>query len=122
MDERYVEALEALPFAVYATDPAGRISFYNDAAANLWGRRPTLERDRWCGSWRIYGMDGTVLPHDRCPMAVAIRENRRVRSVTAWAERPDGTRVHFKPLPTPLHDLNDNLLGAVNVLINLGAA
>jgi hypothetical protein len=26
------------------------------------------------------------------------------RAMTAVAERPDGTRVHFMPFPTPLHD------------------
>jgi len=122
LDERYAEAFETLPYAVYTTDAAGRITFYNEAAAALWGRRPRLESDRWCGSWRIYSLDGSLLPHDRCPMAVALRENRKVRGVTAIAERPDGTRVHFRPLPTPLHDRNDNLVGAVNVLIELGAA
>ncbi|QRM30384.1 hypothetical protein JO965_05065 [Microvirga sp. VF16] len=121
-ETQYVDLLAALPFAVYMTDATGRITFYNEAAVALWGRRPVLGRDRWCGSWHIYSLNGTPLPHDRCPMAVAIREDRRVRGVTAIAERPDGTRVHFKPFPTPLHDTNDNLVGAVNVLLDLGAA
>ena len=81
-----------------------------------------LGRDRWSGSWDIYTLNGAPLPHDRCPMAVAIREDRKVRGVTAIAERPDGTRVQFRPLPTPLHDAKDNLVGAVNVLLVLGAA
>jgi hypothetical protein len=55
-------------------------------------------------------------------MAVAIHEDRRVRGVTAVAERPDGTRVHFRPFPTPLHDAYDNLVGAVNVLIDVDVA
>jgi PAS domain-containing protein len=121
-ETHYANILAALPFAVYATDAAGRITFYNEAAVALWGRRPVLGRDRWCGSWRIYAVDGSLLPHDRCPMAVAIREDRQVRGVTALAERPDGTRVHFMPFPTPLHDGNNRLVGAVNVLIDLGAA
>jgi PAS domain-containing protein len=121
-EARYADLLAALPFAVYTTDATGRITFYNEAAVALWGRRPVLGRDRWCGSWHIYSLNGAPLPHDRCPMAVAIREDRRIRGVTAVAERPDGTRVHFQPFPTPLHDANDNLVGAVNVLLNLGAA
>jgi PAS domain-containing protein len=119
---RYADMLAALPFAVYTTDASGRITFYNEAAVALWGRRPVLGRDRWCGSWRIYTLNGASLPHDRCPMAVAIHEDRRVRGVTAVAERPDGTRVHFRPFPTPLHDANDNLIGAVNVLIDVDVA
>lgn len=122
METRYAEVLQALPFAAYTTDADGRITFYNESAAALWGRRPVLGQDRWCGSWRIYDLDGTLLPHDHCPMAVAIREDRKVRGVTAFAERPDGTRVHFRPFPTPLHDANDNLIGAVNVLVDIGAA
>jgi PAS domain-containing protein len=122
IETRYAEVLQALPFAVYITDAAGRITFYNESAVTLWGRRPVLGQDRWCGSWRIYALDHTLLPHDRCPMAVAIRENRKVRGVTAFAERPDGTRVHFRPFPTPLHDANDNLVGALNVLVDIGAA
>jgi PAS domain-containing protein len=119
---RYADMLAALPFAVYTTDATGRITFYNEAAVALWGRRPVLGRDRWCGSWRIYALNGAPLPHDRCPMAVAIHEDRRVRGVTAVAERPDGTRVHFRPFPTPLHDAHDNLVGAVNVMIDVDVA
>jgi len=116
------DILAALPVAVYATDAAGQLTFYNDAAVALWGRRPTLGQERWCGSWRIFARDGSPLPHDCCPMAVAIREDRKVRGVSAPAERPDGTRVHFMPFPTPLHDANNQLVGAVNVLIDLGQA
>jgi PAS domain-containing protein len=118
----YADILAALPFAVYATDTTGRLTFYNEAAVTLWGRRPVLGQERWCGSWRIYALDGSLLPHEHCPMAVALREDRRVRGVTAVAERPDGSRVHFMPFPTPLHDAGDQLVGAVNVLIDLGAA
>jgi PAS domain-containing protein len=121
IDPKYPELLEALPVAVYATDAEGRITFYNEAAATLWGRRPILGEERWCGSWRIYLPDGTPLPHDRCPMAVALLENRKVRNVEAVVEKPDGTRVHFMPYPTPLHDASGALIGAVNILIDIGS-
>jgi hypothetical protein len=42
--------------------------------------------------------------------------------MTAVAERPDGTRVHFRPFPTPLHDAHNNLVGAINVLIDVQVA
>ena len=118
----YADILAASPLPAYTTDPEGQITFYDEAAVALWGRRPVLGQERWCGSWRIYALDGSLLPHERCPMAVAIQEDRRVRGVTAVAERPDGSRVHFMPFPTPLHDASDRLVGAVNVLIDLGAA
>ena len=36
------EAVQALPAAIYTTDAEGRITFYNEAAAALWGCRPEL--------------------------------------------------------------------------------
>ncbi|HEX8544074.1 MAG TPA: PAS domain S-box protein [Pseudomonas sp.] len=91
--------LEALPAAVYTTDAEGRITFYNRAAVELSGRTPQLG-DLWCVTWKLFNTDGSYLPHDECPMAVALRENRVIRGVEAVAERPDGTRVPFTPYPT----------------------
>src|SRR5262245_23237431 len=47
------DLLEALPVAVYTTDADGRITFYNRAAAELWGHHPELGSSQWCGSWRL---------------------------------------------------------------------
>jgi PAS domain S-box-containing protein len=111
--------LEALPAAVYTTDALGRITFYNQAAADLWGRRPALGSDAWCGSWRLYWPDGTPMPHDQCPMAVALKEQRPIRGAEAMAERPDGTRISFLAYPTPLFDRSGAVIGAVNTLVDI---
>jgi len=118
-DRRFRQLLDALPAAVYTTDAAGRITFYNEAAAVLWGCRPELGNSEWCGSWRLFWPDGRSLPHDECPMAIALKENRAVRGAEAIAERPDGTRVPFIPYPTPLHDASGKLVGAVNMLVDI---
>ena len=117
-EERYRRFLDALGVAVYTTDADGHITFFNEAAATFWGRRPALGEE-WCGSLRIYRTDGEYLPHDQCPMAIALRENRPVRGVEAIAERPDGSRVWFMPFPTPLRDDDGQLIGAVNVLVDV---
>jgi PAS domain S-box-containing protein len=111
--------LDALPAAIYTTDAAGRITYYNDAAVDLAGRRPQLGTDEWCVTWRLYWPDGTPLAQDQCPMAVALKEDRAVRGVEAVAERPDGTKVPFIPYPTPLHDAAGRLVGAVNMLVDV---
>ena len=113
------ELLSLLPAAIYMTDAEGRITFYNEAAADLWGCRPELGKSEFCGSWRLFRPDGTPLPHDECPMAVALKEKRPIRGQDAVAERPDGTRVPFLPFPTPLFDASGNLVGAVNVLVDI---
>src|SRR3982751_2666580 len=118
--ERHLRApLEALPAAIYLTEAQGRITFYNQAAVALAGRRPEVGRDRWCVTWRLYQPDGTPLPHEHCPMAVALKENRSIRGVEAVAERPDGSRIPFMPFPTPLRDAAGALVGGVNLLLDL---
>jgi len=118
-DDHHRQILEALPAAVYATDAAGRITYYNEAAAELWGHRPELGNARWCGSWKLSWPDGTPLPHDECPMAVSLREGRPVRGLEAVAERPDGRLIPFVPYPTPLYDASGTLVGAVNLLVDI---
>jgi PAS domain-containing protein len=51
-EERYRSLVHALPAAIYTCDAQGHILLYNDAAVELWGRRPELGEERWCGSWR----------------------------------------------------------------------
>jgi len=112
------EILEALPVAVYITDAEGRITFYNQAAAGLWGHRPKLGTDFWCGSWRLYWPDGAPMAHHECPMATAIKEGRPIRDIEAVLERPDGARVPFRPYPRPLKDESGRVIGAINLLID----
>ena len=112
------EWLELLPVAIYTTDADGRITFYNEAAATLWGRRPELGSAQWCGSWRLYWPDGRPMAHDECPMALALKEGRPVRGLEAIAERPDGSRVPFVPFPTPLKDGSGRVTGAINLLMD----
>lgn len=114
----YRDLLNALPAAIYTTDAEGRITFYNEAAVDLAGRRPALG-EMWCVTWRLYTVEGTPLPHDECPMAIAIKEGRPVRGVEAVAERPDGSRVTFVPYPTPLYDDEGAMVGAINMLVDI---
>ena len=108
-----------LPAAIYTTDADGRITYYNEAAAELWGRRPDLGKSEFCGSWKLYWPDGTPLPHDECPMALALKQRRPIRGMEAVAERPDGMRVPFIPYPTPVFDASGNLTGAINMLVDI---
>jgi PAS domain S-box-containing protein len=115
---RYRQFLDALGVAVYTTDAKGHITFYNEAAAEFWGRRPELG-ELWCGTWRLHWPDGRPMRHDECPMATCLKENRPVRGGHAIAERPDGSRAAFVPYPTPLRDPSGTLVGAVNVLVDV---
>jgi len=113
------QILEALPAAVYTTDAAGKITYFNRAAADLAGREPVIGEDEWCVTFRLFTADGQPLPHAECPMAIALKENRPVRGVEAMAARPDGSMFPFLPYPTPMRDEAGNLVGAINMLIDI---
>jgi PAS domain S-box-containing protein len=116
---RLQDLLSAIPAAIYTTDADGKITYFNEAAIELAGRTPTLGSDEWCVTWKLYWPDGRPLPHDQCPMAIALKEGRAIRGVEAVAERPDGTRVPFIPYPTPIRDANGAVVGAVNMLVDI---
>src|ERR1700704_5246675 len=71
-DDYFRKVLDELPAAVYATDAKGRITYFNEAAAALWGCRPQLGKSEWCGSWKLYWPDGTPLPPGECPLALSL--------------------------------------------------
>lgn len=118
-ERRFHALLDALPAAVYTTDAVGHLTYYNNAAAKLWGQRPTLGTTQWCGAWKLYWPDGMPMAHIDCPMAAALKEERPLRGLEAIAERPDGTRVPFLAAPTPLFDATGKLVGAVNMLVDI---
>jgi PAS domain S-box-containing protein len=53
------------------------------------------------------------------PMAIALKSGQPVRGMEIVAERPDGSRVTIQPYPTPLRDASGELVGAVNVLVDI---
>ena len=111
--------LDELGVPVYTTDAEGKVTYWNKACVEFAGRAPEPGQDRWCVTWQLYTTMGEPLRHEDCPMAQAIRDRRPVRDAIAIAERPDGSRIAFKPYPTPLFDSEGGLTGAVNMLIDV---
>src|SRR5260370_23687900 len=92
-EERFRNLLLGLPAAVYTTDRQGRITLFNDQAAELWGRRPDIGKGLVCGSWGSFPSDGTAGPHDQSSMAVALDGGYGRLRQEFIIGRADGTRV-----------------------------
>jgi PAS domain S-box-containing protein len=110
------QLFEQLPFAVYVCDRGGLVLRYNREAAKLWGRSPKLgdPNERFCGSYRMFRPDGTLLPHHECPMAEVLRTGIPVRQQEVHIERPNGLRGIALVDIEALKDSNGNIVGAVN--------
>ncbi|HEY1164140.1 MAG TPA: ATP-binding protein [Chitinophaga sp.] len=118
-EHRYRQIIQGLPAAFYTCDPKGKIKSFNEAAAALWGRQPQIGNDLWCGSWKIYRTDGSLLPLEESPMAIAIREGKPVLGQEIVIERPDGVRRHILSHPQPVFDAAGNMVEAINMLVDI---
>ena len=98
------ELLGALPAAIHTTDTAGRITFCNKAAVDLWGVSPELGKDKCSDLGRLYYPDGTLMPVDVCPTKLCLTERRALQGREAIFERLDGRRIPIIPYPVPLTD------------------
>ncbi|WP_367874663.1 PAS domain-containing protein [Luteolibacter sp. Populi] len=116
---RAADLIQALPAAIYTCGPDGYLESFNAAAAALWGREPVPGQDRWCGSCRIFRPDGSELPLDSCPMALALRGDPAPPGTEIIIERPDGSRRHVIPHPQVLRDSAGHTTGAVNMLVDV---
>jgi PAS domain S-box-containing protein len=117
VDRRNTEQiLSVMPAAIYTCDLEGRISYFNQRAAAIWGREPPINdsENKFCGSHRLWRVDGSPLPHDQTPMARAIRLGESTRDQEVVIERPDGSRVVASMHVEPLLDADGSRCGGIN--------
>lgn len=114
-DEQFRRIVEKISAPIYVVDVDGRLTFCDEAATALWGRRPPLGETRWCGSWRLYWPDGSPMPPGERALALTLKKRDPVRGAKAIAEHRNGERVPFLAEPTLLFDADGALAGAVNL-------
>lgn len=123
--ERYGRLAELLPVGVYSCDsPSGRITYFNQYAARLWGRSPTegVAYDDFFQGFGWYEADDeTPLPHDRAPTSIALREGRAYRNEEVVLERPDGMRISLLVNIDVMHGADGEVEGVVVVLHDISA-
>lgn len=120
-ERRFRELVEMLPIAVYTCNLSGGIEGYNKSAVELWGREPNYLDivDSFCGSYKIYSIDGVFLPHAECPMAQVLRTGKPISNEEIIVERLDGTRRTAMVNVLPRRDEQGNLTGAINCLVDI---
>ena len=117
--EHFRQLVKELPAAVYSCDAQGYITFYNSAASKIWGRKPEIGKDRWCGSIKLFKPNGSPLPINECPMAITLKEGRAFVNKELIIERSDGSRSNVLVNPHPEFGINGELTGAINMLFDI---
>ena len=120
-DLEFRHLLAKLPAAAYTCDADGLITYFNERAVELWGREPKLGDpvDRFCGSFRLFSVDGSPIPHDECWMALALRDGKGYNEQEIVIERPGGERCIVLAYANPFLDDKGKLVGAVNILVDI---
>jgi PAS domain S-box-containing protein len=120
-EERFRCMLETMPMAAYTCDAEGLVTSFNEYAVEVWGRTPQLNAhlERFCGSYRLYSPDGTLIPHDQCWMALAIKEGKAYEGREIVIERPDGSRLTVLAYAKPFYNEAGKLIGAVNIMLDI---
>jgi signal transduction histidine kinase/CheY-like chemotaxis protein len=117
------DLIELLPASVYVCDARGAITSYNRRAAEVWGRNPKLgdSESKFCGSHKLYRLDGTFLPHAETPMAHTLKSGEAACDQEVIIEKLDGSRVTVLVNIAPLFDGKGALIGAINCFQDLSA-
>ena len=114
-ETRYRTMFEAAPVAVFVCNSSAVIQDYNRRAEELWGRTPRRgdPGERYCGSFKLYLPDGTLLPHSESPIVEVLRTGIPARNVEVFIERPDGSRIPVTVNFLPLLNEQGEITGAI---------
>jgi PAS domain S-box-containing protein len=116
-EERYRTLFDLGPVAIYSCLASGVIDHFNRRAEELWGRAPAQgdSLERFCGSLKLFRLDGTLMPHEQCPMAEVLSGKiAEVNDAEVLIERPDGSRVAVIINIRPLRNQRGEVTGAIN--------
>jgi two-component system, NarL family, sensor histidine kinase UhpB len=108
-----------LPEALYTCDQKGHITQFNNAAANLWGREPVIDKDLWCTLGKIYVKAGGDYAEHFCNQEDPQNECMPVYGEEMLLERPDGSKKIIKIFPSDMHTETGHLKGTVNMLMDV---
>lgn len=115
----YKSLVDELPAAVYTCDMNGYLTSYNKAATILWGQHPTIGGALWSGSLKLYNPSGLPLLHSESPISKCLKLRKPIDGSEVVIERADGRRLNVLVHPKPLYDDSGEMIGAMNVLVDI---
>lgn len=120
-NKQYQSLIEDSPLAIYTSDQDGRLTYFNPAAVQLWGRVPVIGEDFWSGPWRIHFPDGRPMNLSDSPMAKALQQIARFENQEIVIERPDQTFKRLLVFAIPTFDDQGTFSGTQNTFVDITA-
>ncbi len=120
-EERFRVLFDSGPIAIFSCDRDAVIQAYNRRAAELWGREPVCgdDRERYCGSLRLFHADGRHMPHEQSPIAGVLKTGVIVKDAEVYIERPDGSRLAVAVTFAPLKSAQGEITGAITAFYDI---
>ena len=117
--ERYRALFDLAPMALFVCNRDAVIQYYNQRAAELWGREPECGVERHCGSTKLWLPDGRWLPHDQSPMMEVLRTGIPAHNVEVFIERPDGSRLPVLVNFAAVKNAHGEITGTITSFIDI---
>jgi PAS domain S-box-containing protein len=121
-EKRYRTLFELVPVAAYSCEASGAIQNFNRRAVELWRRTPVAgdPSERFCGAFKLFHLDGSLVPHEQCPMAEVLRGKKSaVSDAELIIQRPDGSRITVIASARPLKNEQGEITGAINCFYDI---
>ena len=120
-ERQYERIIQRLTDAIYVCDVFGRVKLFNNAAVQLWGRKPEIGKDMFCGSWKVLSKNGTCLSLEEHPVSITLAQKKSLDDIEIIIQRPDGNFRNILNSTTPIFNVNGELTGAVNLITDITA-
>jgi len=109
------EIIDEIPIGIYLMNKDGTLHSFNKMAEKAWGRTPNLHnKEKYCGSYRLFYPHGEVMPHEVAPPVTVLKNHATVRNIDVVCEQPNGTRLMARADIFPIKNKMGDLVGAVN--------
>ena len=121
-EKRFRTLFELVPMGIYSCDASGLIQNFNARAADFWGRTPKIgdPKERFCGSFRLFRPDGTLIPREKCPMAdVLSGKIPGVENAEVLLEQPGGKKFAMIVNIRALKQESGKIVGAINCFYDI---
>jgi PAS domain-containing protein len=117
------ELASQLATATFIADANGNLVFYNEPAEEILGQTfseaGALNAESWASLFRLEDLDGTPLPMERMPAAIALMERRPAHG-KLWMTGLDGQRKLLSVTGVPLFASPTEFVGMVAVFWQSG--